>query len=700
MFMSQVLHYPASPVNADDSAIRPSAAFKKEVFNVTAAIFFFIIIYLLLVVAAGLLAALCAFGGIMLVMFLPKFITLMLGLGLCGLGVMVIYFLIKFIFKTNKVDRSGLIEVTEADQPDLFAFVRQLTEDTQAPFPKRIYLSPDVNACVFYDSGFWSMFLPVRKNLQIGLGLVNSVNVSEFKAVLAHEFGHFSQRSMKLGSYVYNVNRVIYNLLYDNDGYARALEGWANISDYFAIFASLTSAIVRGIQAILRRVYEFINKRYMSLSRQMEFHADAVAAYVSGSDHLITSLRRIEVADSCYNRLMGFYNTVIKDNLKADNLYTQHVVVMHRFSAEHNIPVLHGLPQVNADTFAHFNQQRLMIKDQWASHPSTDDREEHLNRINIKTPFVHDPAWVVFRNVENLQREMTTMIYATVAFKEKPVVLDLGMFVDRYEIMSEQYSLNKFYQGFYNGRDISTFDVHAVLSKYNVDDVKTVDQLLTPEVIALPLKVASILSDLEGLEMILKSEGKVKTFDFDGQRYTWDDVGSIVDKIRNELKENQGALQRADERIFAFAHSRAQRNGSEEQFLKDYEKLFAMTAERLTDLNLYNEISTIMSPIFESQVSIEAAHAIVNQVRLRESNLKARLQQLKSDGLLDALSVEQHAALERYQVLNVAHFDGIGFNQPSLQLLFEALEILRSNAVERTFSFKKELLQAQVSLLS
>src|SRR5690606_17844105 len=116
----------------------------------------------------------------------------------------------------------------EQEQPVLFEFIRTLSKETRTPFPKRIYLSSDVNAAVFYDSNFWSMLLPVRKNLQIGLALVNSVNLSELKAILAHEFGHFSQRSMKLGSYVYNVNQVIYNLLYDNDGYSSALQKWAN----------------------------------------------------------------------------------------------------------------------------------------------------------------------------------------------------------------------------------------------------------------------------------------------------------------------------------------------------------------------------------------------------------------------------------------------------------------------------------------
>jgi hypothetical protein len=422
---------------------------------------------------------------------------------------------------------------------------------------------------------------------------------------------------------------------------------------------------------------------------------------VSGSDHLITSLRRIEVADACYDRLMQFYNGVIKDSLKADNMYTQHLAVMHRFSAEHDIPVEHGLPQVNASTFAHFNQQRLMVKDQWASHPSTDDREEHLNRLNIKTPFVHDSAWVVFRNCEDLQREMTEMIYNTVEFQGKAEALDLAAFIERYEKRTEQYSLNKFYQGYYNGRDVTTFDVQAVEARYEGVEFGEVDNILTKEVIALPLKIGSISSDLEGLDVIMKSGGKIKSFDFDGQRFTWDDVGGIIDKTKKELKEHEAALALADEKIFAFALSRAKRNGSEDRFKLDYKKLFSMTAQSDKDLKLYQETTTIMSPIFESQVSIEAAHAIMNQTRLREGDLKLRLGALMvNEAFVIDLSAEQKTAVEKYIASDKPHFDGSNFNQYTMQLLFEALEVLRSTAIERTFSFKKDLLQVQVSLLS
>src|SRR5690606_16231117 len=157
----------------------------------------------------------------MFIAFKPMPVTIVLGIGLASMGLLVLFFLVKFIFSSNKVDRSHLHEISKTDEPRLFSFIQDIVNEVNTGFPKRVYLSTDVNAAVFYDSSFWSMFFPIKKNLQIGMGLVNTVTESELKAILAHEFGHFSQRSMKLGSYVYNVNQVIFNLLYENRSYEK-----------------------------------------------------------------------------------------------------------------------------------------------------------------------------------------------------------------------------------------------------------------------------------------------------------------------------------------------------------------------------------------------------------------------------------------------------------------------------------------------
>ncbi len=138
-------------------------------------------------------------------------------------------FLFKFLFKQHKTDLSHLTEVTRIEEPAIFQMIEAIVKKLGTGFPKRVYFSASVNASVFYDSGFWSMFLPVRKNLEIGVGLINSVTEQELKAILSHEFGHFSQRSMKVGSYVYQVNKVIFNLLYDNESFDKTAENWSRI---------------------------------------------------------------------------------------------------------------------------------------------------------------------------------------------------------------------------------------------------------------------------------------------------------------------------------------------------------------------------------------------------------------------------------------------------------------------------------------
>eukprot|EP01034_Spumella_vulgaris_P011947 gene11947-15198_t len=184
-----------------ETLLEPGTAFKKDVQKVLWGIVFFMAVYVLLVAAAVGLAVLSAFLGIGLVILAPHLITLIAGAAI-------------------KNNRENLVEITAAEESELFAFIERINQETKSPKPKKIYLTDDVNAAVFYDSNFWSMFLPIRKNLMIGLGLVNTLNISEFKAVLAHEFGHFSQRSMKLGSYVYNANHILHDMLYNNDSYS------------------------------------------------------------------------------------------------------------------------------------------------------------------------------------------------------------------------------------------------------------------------------------------------------------------------------------------------------------------------------------------------------------------------------------------------------------------------------------------------
>ncbi|RYF93209.1 MAG: hypothetical protein EOO02_24420, partial [Chitinophagaceae bacterium] len=341
----------------------------------------------------------------------------------------------------SRYDSSDHIEITETEQPELFAFIRQLSTDTQTAFPKKIFLSPDVNAAVFYNSSFWSMFLPVKKNLLIGMGLVNVLTVSELKAVIAHEFGHFSQKSMKLGSFVYNVNKVIFNMLYHNDSYTATLGAWANIHYMFALFAGITVKIVQGIQWVLGRMYGVINVQNFGLSREMEFHADAVAASTSGSASLVSALQRLDLANSSYHSVLARYDEWLGQKMVGQNLYDDQNTMMLHFAEKYKLEIRDGIVQVNDSFLSTTTPGRINYKDQWASHPATSDRTARLIGLNINAEQNNTSAWVLFRDKENLQRTFTGKIYTGVEMPEQAVALDADGFKTQFVKENENFVL-------------------------------------------------------------------------------------------------------------------------------------------------------------------------------------------------------------------------------------------------------------------
>lgn len=337
--------------------IKLSKEFKTQTIKAISSIILFALLYLLMVVLAIGFAILCAFGGVTLVLLKPGLITLALGIGLASLGLIVLIFLFKFMFKSNSFDRSHLLEVTAEQEPVLFQLIEEIVVQAGTGFPKKVYLSADVNAAVFYDSSFWSMFFPVKKNLLIGLGLINAVTSEELKAILAHEFGHFSQRTMKVGSYVYNVNQVIHNLLFENESYDTMIQKWASLSGYFTIFVAIAVKIVQGIQWLLRKGYEVVNINYMALSREMEFHADEIAAHLTGYKPLKNSLLRINLADHAFTSVLNHYESRAKDKIKSGNVYKEQLHVMKFLALDGGLRYEDELPQVTLEELNKYNNR-------------------------------------------------------------------------------------------------------------------------------------------------------------------------------------------------------------------------------------------------------------------------------------------------------------------------------------------------------
>jgi len=689
--------YPLLPQSIDSSMTQLRGAYRKQVIATFASILLFFFVYLLLIIGSLLLLFACCVLAYFLVSAVHHFIALMLGLGLIGFGVMFTYFLVKFIFAVSKPNTGSSIQIEPGDQPELYFFIKRLTAETQTNFPNKIVVAPDVNAAVFYNSSFWSMFFPVRKNLMIGLGLVNSLTVSEFKAVLAHEFGHFSQRSMKLGSFVYNVNRVIYNMLYDNEGYGKSLQRFANMSSYFSIFARMTVNLVEGVQDVLKKMYAVVNKRYMALSREMEFHADAVSASVSGSEAGIRALRKTGLSDMCYNSVLHKCDEWIKENKYAFNIYNKHRVLMQFVAEANHIPMKDGLPA--PDGLWHGSiPSRLTVKDQWASHPTTEERITRLNDLHVKAELNNASAWVLFSKASLLQEQMTEKIHKTVVYDGERQPVNDESYRSELKANAAKYSLPEVFKGYYDDRQIEGF-IPAFVANENTYNF---EQLINDETCILYKRIQRNKSDILLLEHIRKKESGIRTFDYDGVKYDSWQVEIILDPLRKETGELEEKLKATDKALFMFFYGLAK--NVDEQRAKQLENLyFSYFHDHTQDKELYELAEgamKLMQDIFNGMtIQVPVINSTIETLKEKyEAGLKDKLQQYLDKGAFDEFW-NLKKSVSGFIQSDYIYFSVGYFKNEELAHLLEVLRGVFEMRAEAKFKILKSILLDQEGLL-
>lgn len=328
-------------------------------------------------------------------------------------------FLVKGFFKIRRTTRPLQVEITARDQPNFFAFLHRLCRDVGAPLPYRVFVVPEVNAAVVYQQSALSLFLPAPKNLIVGLGLVNRLNVTEFKAVLAHEFGHFSQASMKLGAYVYQANRIIADMVYGRDFFDDFLDRMQGGDPRIDAFVKMFVGLLWTLRKALEGVFHVINFANSSLSRQMEFNADLMSVRVTGSDALVHALARLDLANASLDQVLKDLAHARDHQLFSRDLFhhQNHAArYLQHLTRNRQLGEVPPLPEDPREIQQIFQPGDLGIPLMWATHPSNFDREQNSKRIYIRGILDERSSWTLFDDPDSLRQQITALYYQRVHF--------------------------------------------------------------------------------------------------------------------------------------------------------------------------------------------------------------------------------------------------------------------------------------------
>ena len=342
-------------------------------------------VFLLVVGAAlGLVYAIVAIGYVPIKLVVIALILM----------VVTIWSMLKGLFARGNDGDPGH-RLSETDAPALFAVLREVAGKLGTPEVDSVFALPDATVAVF-ERGSTLDHLRHRgeRCLLLGLGVLDGMTVSELKGVLAHEYGHLSNRDTAGGALALQVRRSI---VASAEGLARGGAAvWYNPAWLF-----------------LNLFYRLYLRISQGASRLQEVLADRWAVLAYGkkpfSDGLRHAVRRGIEFDFLINREIGH---ALRESRPLRNLYA--LRMPPQWSPDDESPSDGRGP---ADLVEQAYEEALSAPPSpYDSHPPAAQRIAWVDKLTSvpEPPADETPAWSLIAERQKLQELMTTQLNARI----------------------------------------------------------------------------------------------------------------------------------------------------------------------------------------------------------------------------------------------------------------------------------------------
>jgi Zn-dependent protease with chaperone function len=168
-------------------------------------------------------------------------------------------------------------EISERDAPQLFAMIDDLEQQLDAPPFHKVLITDDFNAGVVQAPRL-GVFGWYQNYLLIGLPLMKSLTEEQFKAVLAHEFGHLAKGHGRMSNWIYRLRLR-----------------WSRLMSVLEQSESKGSFLFRPF---LNWYAPYFNAYSFPLARANEYEADATSVRLTSPAAAAQALTGVDVIGS------------------------------------------------------------------------------------------------------------------------------------------------------------------------------------------------------------------------------------------------------------------------------------------------------------------------------------------------------------------------------------------------------------------
>jgi len=349
----------------------------RVVLNI-AGVYYYVSLPVVIVLVVGVVAIILY--AFLMIGHIPIKLMLLLAIG----ALVTIVAMIKSLFiRVKSSDPGRVLQRTEAE--GLWKLAEEVAQAVGTRPIDEIRITPGTELAV-YERGSWREKLKSQAHriLILGTGVLNGFKQNDFRCVLAHEYGHFSNR--------------------DTAGGDVALRVRTDMLKFYFAMREAGQASYLNVAFHFLRIYNFIFRRIShGATRLQEILADRVAAQIYGAPAFEAGLTHV------IRRSFEFEaaaNQEIKQSIESSrplqNLYELSAPQGEALSAE--IDKALNRPTSEDDT-----------------HPSPQDRFRFVARLQEPAAQPRPgEVWELFTDPESIRREMVALIETQVAPHRQP----------------------------------------------------------------------------------------------------------------------------------------------------------------------------------------------------------------------------------------------------------------------------------------
>ncbi|MDI1432608.1 M48 family metalloprotease [Polyangium sorediatum] len=301
--------------------------------------------------------------------------------------------MLKSIFFRRKEGEPG-DKLDLAEHPKLRAVLEEVAGRIGTRPVDNVYMTPTTEVGVFERGGLLRQLTGrTERCLVLGAGVLDGFSIGAFKAVLAHEYGHFHNEDTAGGGFALAVRRSVFTMALSLAQGGAA--GWYNPAWLF----------VSGFHKIFLRISQ-------GASRLQEVLADRWAAFAYGADAFTEGLKHVIERSIRFDvHTQVALSEVIQEKRALANLYRYRV---------------RGKTPEDAEIEKAVDEAIHAEPSPYDSHPSPADRFAWVNALPKRTiessPDDTLEVWALFGDRAKLEKQMTQKIREAVAMNHGVVI--------------------------------------------------------------------------------------------------------------------------------------------------------------------------------------------------------------------------------------------------------------------------------------